>query len=149
MPRSCRLWNCRYLVEDDTADQVRPDLSHLVIDILPDFVAVVNNENGEQYPVEVVQVWCDPAYRDAHREPTFRAYVERQARKGTATIVRFSSAEAVTLFAPALSEDGEWHEIAGGVESAEEHAARGAEMAWPLSKKKEPGREAGQGRRSG
>jgi hypothetical protein len=136
MPRSCRMWNCRWLVEDDTADQIRPDLSHLVIDILPDFVAVIDNDTGEQSPVEVVQVWCDPAHRDAHRDPVFREYVARQAARGKATIVRFSSAEAVTLFAPAISADNEWHEVGGQIESADEHDRRGVELQWPLSKKK-------------
>src|SRR5262245_37028912 len=37
MPTCCRVWNCRWLVNDDTQDQSRPDRSHLVIDIVPDF----------------------------------------------------------------------------------------------------------------
>jgi hypothetical protein len=138
MPYSCRLWNCRWLVEDDTADLLRPDVSHLVIDMIPDFVAVTDNETGEQKAVEVVQVWCDPAYRDAHREPQFRAYVERRAAEGKATIVRFSSADAVTLFAPPLSKDGEWFEIVGNIETEEAHRKRGARLAREHSKKMAP-----------
>ena len=133
MPRSCQLWNCRWLVDDDTGDQERPDRSHLVIDILPDFVALIDDETGKQAPLEVVQVWCDPAHRDAHRDPVFRRYVERQARKGKATIVRFSSSDAVTLFAPPISSDGQWHEIGGKIEGAAEHRARGKDLGWPLA----------------
>lgn len=129
MPRSCYEWNCRWLVGDDTADQIRPDKSHLVIDVLPDFVAMINEETGEQYPQEVVQVWCDPAHRDACYDPRFLKYVERRAAEGKATIVRFSSAEAVTLFAPALSPTGEWLEINGKVETEEAHHARGEAFA--------------------
>ena len=124
MPRSCYFWNCRWLVDDDTADQIRPDKSHLVIDVLEDFVAMTNEETGEQYPQTVVQVWCDPAHRDAYRAPAFRRYVKRRAREGKATIVRFSSAEAVTLFAPAISPTGKWLEIEGKVETEEAHRAR-------------------------
>jgi hypothetical protein len=128
MPRSCRLWNCRWLVDDDTADQLRPDVSHLVIDMMPDFVALIDDKTGKQSPVEVVQVWCDPAHRDAHRDPAFRAYVERRARENKATIVRFSSSDAVTLFAPALSGDGQWHEVGGKIETEAEHRRRGKEL---------------------
>lgn len=128
MPRSCHLWNCRWLVDDDTADQLRPDASHLVIDMLPDFVSLTNNETGQSEPLEVVQVWCDPAHRDAHRDPLFRAYVERRAAEGKATIVRFSSSDAVTLFAPAFSDDGQWHEIRGNAESEADHHRRLAEF---------------------
>ena len=128
MPRSCYFWNCRWLVEDDTADQLRPDKSHLVIDIMPDWVAISDDKTGGQQRVEVVQVWCDPAYRKAHRKAAFRKYVERQAVLGKATIVRFSSADAVTLFAPAMSGDGKWHEVAGKVESDAAHRKRGLQL---------------------
>jgi hypothetical protein len=128
MPRSCFFWNCRWLVDDDTDDQPRPDKSHLVIDMLPDFVALIDDKTGEQTPVEVVQVWCDPAHRNAYRAPDFRRYVRRRACEGKATIVRFSSAEAVTLFAPEISPDGKWHEIGGKVETEEAHRARGMEL---------------------
>lgn len=125
MPRSCFFWNCRWLVDDDTADQKRPDKSHLVIDMLPDWVSLCDPDTGTESPVEVVQVWCDPAHRNAHRAPAFRKYVARRAAEGKATIVRFSSSDAVTLFAPALSSDGKWHEVGGAVETEEAHRARG------------------------
>jgi hypothetical protein len=96
--------------------------------MLPDFVALVDDKTGEQKAVEVVQVWCDPAHRDAHKNGRFRKYVKRQARKGKATIVRFSSSDAVTLFAPALSPDRKWHEIGGKIETEEAHKARGKRL---------------------
>ena len=112
MPGSCQLWNCRWLVNDDTNDLSRPDRSRLVIDIMPDYVTIDDGEGG-RHDVEVVQVWCDPKHRDAHRDPQFRRWVERRAAEGKAVIVRFSSGDAVTLFAPAISHDGEWHEVTG------------------------------------
>jgi hypothetical protein len=53
-PFGCRIWNCRWLVEDDTADIGRPDRSHLVIDLMPDFVTLRNNEDGSENRVQVV-----------------------------------------------------------------------------------------------
>jgi hypothetical protein len=126
MPASCYFWECRWLLEDDTADQVRPDKSHLVIDMIPDFVAMIDDKTGEQTKVEVVQVWCDPEHKHAHRDLRFRQYVKRRAKDGKATIVRFSQSEAVTLFAPEISPDGKWHEIWGKVESEEAHRERAA-----------------------
>jgi hypothetical protein len=126
MPASCFFWNCRWLVNDDTDDQVRPDKSHLVIDILPDFVAMIDKQTGEQTKMEVVQVWCDPQHKNAHRDLRFRQYVMRRAQEGKATIVRFSESEAVTLFAPELSKDHKWHEVWGKVESMKAHQDRAA-----------------------
>lgn len=117
MPHSCRLWNCRWLVNDDTNDLSRPDRSHLVIDLMPDFITLTDNDTGQQQHIGVVQVWCDPKHRDAHRDPQFRAYVERRAAQGHAVLVRFNSHEAITLFAPQLSSDGQWHEIGGEAEA--------------------------------
>jgi hypothetical protein len=114
MPVCCRQWSCRWLTGNDTADLSRPDRSHLVIDLLPDFITLRNNETGEDHAVEVVQVWCDPKFPDAHRDPQFRAYVERQAAEGKMTLVRFNSHDAVTLVAPVLAADGQWHEERGG-----------------------------------
>lgn len=37
-PFGCRFWNCRWLAEDDTAELLRPDRAHYVIDVSPDFV---------------------------------------------------------------------------------------------------------------
>ena len=112
-PFGCRIWNCRWLVEDDTADIRRPDRSHLVIDMMPDFVTLRNNEDGSENRVQVVQVWIDPKFPDAHRDPKFRAYVERRAREGTWTLVRKNSSDGFALIPPCIAEDGQWHEFEG------------------------------------
>lgn len=121
-PFSCRVWACRWLTEDDTADLRRPDRSHYVIDVMPDFVTLRNNETGAEQHLQVVQVWIDPDYPDAHRDPALRAYIERLAANGMACQVRFGPREAITIFAPRLSEDGQWHEVTNGV-LTEEHSA--------------------------
>jgi hypothetical protein len=112
MPPECALWNCRWLVNDDTADLSRPDRSHIVIDIMPDFVTMTDHA-GVATQIEVIQCWVDPRHPDAHKDPKFRAYVFRQAQRGKAALIRFSAHDAFTLFAPPFDKDGEWHEIRG------------------------------------
>lgn len=75
-PWSCATWTCRWLAGDDTSDLSRPDRVHYVIDVMPDFVRV----GPDSQAVPVVQVWIDPDYPDAHRDPRLRAYL---ARRGT------------------------------------------------------------------
>lgn len=107
----CLLWNCRWLVENDTADLRRPDRSHYVIDMAPDFVTLRNNETGEAQNVEVVQIWVDPKHPDAHRDPPLRAYLERRAKDHVIGLVRWDNAAAIALFPPALSANRQWNEV--------------------------------------
>ena len=102
MPPECAIWNCRWLVTDDTGRLPRPDRAHYVIDIMPDYVTLQDNETGELTHVEVVQIWIDPAYPDAHRDERLRAYLMRRAKEGKAAIVRYDSRKAVLLFAPGM-----------------------------------------------
>lgn len=118
IPRACRLWNCRWLVSDDTQDQSRPDRSHIVIDIMPDFITL-SFEGQEPFNLQVVQCWIDPKYPDAHLDPSFRAYVYRRAQEGTAALIRFDGRRAFALFAPPLNASGEWHEHHHGTSEAQ------------------------------
>jgi hypothetical protein len=113
MPPECRLWSCRWLVSDDTGDVPRPDRCHYVIDVMPDFVTCRDNETGEEVSVQVVQVWCDPRHRDAHRDPHLRRYLYRRGEEGIGAIIRFDSQDAIAVMPPQLCADGEWHEVSG------------------------------------
>ena len=113
MPLCCKLWSCRWLNEEDTAELHRPDRAGYVIDVMPDYVSIVNNESGETINVEVVQVWVDPHRPDAHRDPGLRAYLARRGEEGVAALIRFGSAEGFALWPPAMCADGEWHEHGG------------------------------------
>ena len=106
----CRLWSCRWLVNDDTADLRRPDRSHYVLDLVPDFVTLRDNATGELQHIQVVQIWVDPKHHDAHRDPALRAYLERRAQEDIIGLVRWDNEKAIALFPPALSSDGQWHE---------------------------------------
>ena len=115
MPRECAVWNCRWLVNDDTADLSRPDRVHYVIDIMPDFITLVDNMTGAKRHVQVVQIWCDPKHRDAHRDPALREYLSRRGAQGIAAIVRYDAAQAMVLIPPQLAHDGKWHEATTGI----------------------------------
>ena len=124
-PASCELWSCRWLVNDDTADLRRPDRSHYVIDVMPDFVTVQPHDGSEPTNIAVVQVWCDPKHPDAWRDPELLRYLERRgAQDGMAALVRFNSQDGVTVFPPALSADGQWHEVRGSSERERSAAER-------------------------
>lgn len=108
-PFSCRVWNCRWLVGDDTAELSRPDRAHYVIDIMPDYITI-RYDSGKVVDVQVVQIWCDPKFPEAHRDPKLRAYMLRRGAQGIASQVRFDSMRSLLIFPPNMSEDGQWHE---------------------------------------
>lgn len=106
-PFGCHVWSCRWLVNDDTDDQLRPDRSGYVLDLSPDYVQVQDNETGKLTAIQVVQVWA--ANRDVVNDPRLRAYLERRARENVAGLIRFNERDATLLLAPAMSSDGQWH----------------------------------------
>jgi hypothetical protein len=131
MPASCALWNCRWLVGDDTADLPRPDHSHYVIDIMPEFITLRNNETGEKMPFQVVQIWLDPKFPDAYRDPRLRTYLLRRGREGIIALIRFNASDGMTLWPPQITGNG-WVECRDNHEIAPEHSA--AEIVDTLSR---------------
>lgn len=113
MPMSCKVWNCRWLVSDDTLDLPRPDRSHYVVDIMPDFITM--NSPGKTARMPVVQIWVDPAFPKAYLDRRLLAYVERRALEGVGALIRYDNKAAFTLWAPHFTGDG-WQELTGEVE---------------------------------
>lgn len=131
MPPECALWSCRWLSEPEaTAGLSRPDRSRYVVDTMPDFITLRENASGAVQKFEVVQVWCDPAHREAHRDPALRAYLAKIAEEdGVGAIVRYGAeGDSFVLFAPALAGDGQWHEVMNG-EREPEHTPAQVAMA--------------------
>jgi len=117
-PGSCALWNCRWLVNDDTAELRRPDRSHYVIDIMPDFARAVHaTDPSLSYSIEVIQVWVDPKYRDAHRDPMFRRYLDRQRK---CALIRYGAREGFLLAPPSVTGNG-WIEKESGFNQEPQH----------------------------
>jgi hypothetical protein len=114
-PPPCAIWSCRWLVRDDTNDIARPDRAHFVIDIMPDYVRAKSGD-GEEITVPAIQVWVDPAYPDAHRDPALRRYLERRSAEGFVAVIRYDANRGFVLVPPALAEDGTWHEVASEAE---------------------------------
>ena len=121
MPPECAMWNCRWLVNDDTDELSRPDRSHYVIDIMPDFITINQDETGLKQNLQVAQIWIDPKYPDAHRDPALRRWMFRQAEKGIAALIRYNAKDGIVIFAPPFDEAGEWHEIKSGMQSVKTH----------------------------
>jgi hypothetical protein len=113
-PWGCRLWNCRWLVNNDTAELRRPDRSRYVVDLMPDYITAVDNATGERRDVEVVQIWVDPQDRDAwRRDKDLIAFLERRGKEGIAAIMRYSESDALVVFPPSMATDRQWHEHSG------------------------------------
>jgi hypothetical protein len=110
-PDCCRMWTCRWLVNNDTHDLPRPDRSHYVIDLIPDAVTARPNDGSPEWQIEVVQIWVDPDYRDAWRDPRLLAYLERRGKEGIVALIRFNESDGITLFPPSMSSDGQFHEV--------------------------------------
>jgi hypothetical protein len=110
MPMECAVWNCRWLVSNDTAELSRPDRSHYVIDIMPDFITIQDNASGAEHSVQVVQIWVDPKHPEAHRDPALRRYLLRRGAEGIVGLIRFDSSNAMTLIPPNMASDNQWHE---------------------------------------
>jgi tRNA isopentenyl-2-thiomethyl-A-37 hydroxylase MiaE len=92
-----------------------------VIDVMPDYITIRNNETGTAEYVEVVQIWVDPNYPEAHRDPALRAYIERRSHEGVAALIRWDNTEGMVIFAPAMSGDRRWHEVTQAL-SSEQHS---------------------------
>jgi hypothetical protein len=123
-PRSCALWSCAWLVDAKAADLDRPDRSRYVVDPLADYVEVDRNDGSPLQRVSVVQVWCDPKNRNAHRDPALRAYLaERAERLRQAAVIRYSATDAIVLVPPAMSSTGDWYEHTRSQSSGEHTTA--------------------------
>ena len=129
MPSSCKLWSCAWLTGAFVGGS-RPDRSHYVVDILPDFITAVD-ASGAKVTVPVVQVWCDPHWPDAHRDVALRAYLEERGQNGVAALVRYGAAEAIVLIPPAMG-GGSWIETERKPAAEKQHTF--AQMAQALGR---------------
>jgi hypothetical protein len=112
-PHSCALWSCLWLVDDTTTTLARPDHAHYVIDPMPDF-ADIDVPDSPRQRVSVIQIWVDPKFPNAHRDPALREWLDDRARRfGQIALCRFDSEKAIALFPPSMCPDGQWHEKEG------------------------------------
>jgi hypothetical protein len=102
----CKLWSCRWLTKDGTNAMSRPDRSHYVIDIMPDYIKAWDGDAGDIREVPVVQIWVDPDYPDAHRDPALRAWIDRTKQ---IALVRIGD-DGLVLFPPSRMDNRQWLE---------------------------------------
>jgi hypothetical protein len=103
-----------WLIGDDTDDLSRPDRSHYVIDVVPDYIIAINGEDLKKERVTTIQIWCDPKHPDAHRDPKLREYLMRRSIKERIIgQVRYANDSCLVLIPPNLTEDGQWIEKEG------------------------------------
>jgi len=114
-PFSCRAFSCQWLIGVDVGR--RPDRTHMVVDPLPDFVTAVPDGGGEPVNIAVVQVWVDPRYPDAHRDPAFRRWLDSV---GKFALIRYGSDEGF-LLAPPSRTGGQWVEQGTSKQAAPAH----------------------------
>ena len=69
-PFGCRFWGCAWLDDPHAESLPRPDIGHYVVDLSIDHVVHVDGETGARTGVGTIQVWVDPAFPDAHRDPS-------------------------------------------------------------------------------
>ena len=88
MPVECSLWSCRWLVDPNPMRLPRPDHGHYVVDLMPDTIELRNGDTTAGRMM-VLQVWVDPAHREAHRDPALREYIAHLGETaGMAAIIR-------------------------------------------------------------
>lgn len=122
-PAPCRAWSCRWLMDASTAAIRRPDLAGYAIDPSLDTILA----DGE--PMEVIQIWCDPARPDAHRDPALRAWLASMAERfGMVAVVRWGAGDGMVLAPPAFSANGEWFEHRGVMRTEDDMRDRLAEV---------------------
>jgi hypothetical protein len=109
-PYACRVWTCRWLVNDDADNLPRPDRAHYVIDSLPDECRTTDNETGEIKNYLAIQVWVDPAHwTEIFTNKSLFDWLEKKAQQfGTPALLRNGSREAIGVFAPCLTGTGKW-----------------------------------------
>lgn len=79
---------------------------------MPDVIVTIDNNTGLRQRIQAVVIWCDPNFPDAHRDPKLREYLLRRAAEGKVGMVRYNSYDAVIIFAPPMTTENRWFEVA-------------------------------------
>lgn len=119
-PMSCAVWSCLWLTGEFNGQ--RPDRTHYVVDPLPDYLTFTYKDGKPDQHCPVVQVWVDPAFPDAWRDPALLAFLEkRHAESGDAAMVRYGPRDGFALFPPAMTNGNGWVVESAGTVRATPH----------------------------
>lgn len=118
-PRSCRLWSCSWLIDQDIADNhngiLRPDRGHYIIDPVPDYVSL--QQTDCEIRLRTIQVWCDPRFPEAYKAAALKQYLREQAKKNSIGLVRYSSHDAFLWVAPEFTKLEDFERVDGNSEA--------------------------------
>lgn len=109
LPDSCRNWSCLWVLEGTWPAELQPNKSHVIFDMMTDQVAAVQ-DSGRIDQHEVIQLWVDPDYPEAHRAKVVRDMIEFIAMSyGLSTLARIGG-RGILIAAPPLTSDRRWME---------------------------------------
>lgn len=99
-PNDCRVWSCLWLIDGNAHEKVFPRKKHCVFDVMTDLVSMGGQDR------QVFQLWVDPAYPLAYRDPDIRREIDRLGRMyGLPTIVRLRY-RGILVVPPSLTRAG-------------------------------------------
>jgi len=114
-PLSCEAWSCMWLAYD-LPENLRPDKSHIVIDLTTDTVTATDNNTGETIQFEAFQFWLDEKYPNAWKEEPFHSFLmEMIKRAGGIILLRRWKSELDTCIV--LSPNDTLHEMSSGAQN--------------------------------
>lgn len=73
---------------------------------MPDFI-MVSDDGEPQRKVVVAQIWVDPKYPLAYKDPDLLAWLNDNRM---VALIRYSAKDGFVLFPPSLMSTGEWTE---------------------------------------
>lgn len=109
LPQSCRTWSCLWVLDAGLPPELQPHKSHVIFDMMTDQIAAVGL-GGEVDQHEVVQLWVDPIYPEAHRRPIVRELIEHIADKFRLSTLARIGGRGILIAAPSLTSDRKWME---------------------------------------
>lgn len=99
-PTECRLWSCLWTVDGDMREGAQPHKIHCVFDVMIDHVDC----DGEHLPV--FQLWVDPAYPGAFRDPVVRREIDRLYQQTSIPTLARLGYRGVMIYPPSMTRGG-------------------------------------------
>jgi hypothetical protein len=87
-PLSCKTWSCEWL-KGVLHEDMYPYTTHCVVDPQMEVLTMQNNDTGQIFQMQALQIWVDPKFPNAWREGRMGEMIKFMAEKeNTPTIIR-------------------------------------------------------------